>query len=76
MGNGMRDVTQHPSASRPENIDASLNFVFVSVDDGPANLLVVYWPIAKGIYVDCGMGLNRFRVGLSGFVRNRRIRGI
>jgi hypothetical protein len=46
------------------------DFVFVSVDDGPARHQIVDWLSAKGIpYVDCGMGLNRSAVGLSGFVR-------
>lgn len=46
------------------------DFVFVSVDEGPARLLIVDWLSANGIpYVDCGMGLNRSTVGLSGFVR-------
>ena len=48
----------------------AFDFVFVSVDDGPARLLIVDWLSAQGIpYVDCGMGLNRSTVGLSGFVR-------
>lgn len=46
------------------------DFVFVSIDDGPARLLIVDWLSANGVpYVDCGMGLNRSTVGLSGFVR-------
>lgn len=46
------------------------DFVFVSVDDGPARRLIVDWLSANGIpFVDCGMGLNRSTVGLSGFVR-------
>jgi hypothetical protein len=46
------------------------DFVFVSVDEGPARLLIVDWISANNIpYVDCGMGLNRSTVGLSGFVR-------
>jgi hypothetical protein len=46
------------------------DFVFVSVDDGPARLLIVDWLSANGLpFVDCGMGLNRSTVGLSGFVR-------
>jgi hypothetical protein len=46
------------------------DFVFVSVDDGPARLAIVDWLSANGIpFVDCGMGLNRSTVGLSGFVR-------
>lgn len=46
------------------------DFVFVSVDEGPARLLVADWLSANRIpFVDCGMGLNRSKVGLSGFVR-------
>lgn len=46
------------------------DFVFVSVDDGPARLLIVDWLSANGLpVVDCGMGLNRSTVGLSGFMR-------
>lgn len=46
------------------------DFVFVSVDDGPARKHIVDWLSAEGIpYVDCGMGLDRSTVGLSGFVR-------
>jgi hypothetical protein len=61
-----------PERITSENIErlAEFDFVFVSVDDGPARLLIVDWLSAKGIpYVDCGMGLNRSTVGLSGFVR-------
>jgi hypothetical protein len=61
----------------PERIDAQniarlseFDFVFVSVDDGPARLLIVDWLSAQGIpYVDCGMGLGRSNNGLSGFIR-------
>jgi hypothetical protein len=55
-----------------ENIErlSDFDFVFVSVDDGPARLHIVNWLSTKGIpYVDCGMGLSRSAVGLSGFVR-------
>ena len=46
------------------------DFVFVSVDDGPSRLLITDWLSANEIpFVDCGMGLNRSAVGLSGFVR-------
>lgn len=46
------------------------DFVFVSIDDGPSRFLVVDWLSANGIpFVDCGMGLNRSTVGLSGYVR-------
>jgi hypothetical protein len=61
-----------PERITSENIErlAEFDFVFVSVDGGPARLLIVDWLSAKGIpYVDCGMGLNRSTVGLSGFVR-------
>ena len=64
--------SRYPNASPSENIDRlnEFDFVFVSVDDGPARLLIVDWLSAKGIaYVDCGMGLERSVVGLSGFVR-------
>jgi hypothetical protein len=61
-----------PERITPENIGrlSDFDFVFVSVDDGPARLNIVDWLSAKGIaYVDCGMGLDRSSVGLSGFVR-------
>jgi molybdopterin/thiamine biosynthesis adenylyltransferase len=61
-----------PERITPENIDrlSDFDFVFVSVDEGPARLSIVDWLSAKGIpYVDCGMGLTRSTVGLSGFVR-------
>jgi hypothetical protein len=56
----------------PANIEclSGYDFVFVSVDDGPSRHLIVDWLSARGIpYVDCGMGLERSVVGLSGFVR-------
>jgi molybdopterin/thiamine biosynthesis adenylyltransferase len=47
-----------------------IDFVFVSVDDGPSRLYIVDWLSARGIpYVDCGMGVDRSLGGLSGFVR-------
>jgi hypothetical protein len=55
-----------------ENIERlqEFEFIFVSVDDGPARRLVVDWLSSKAIpYVDCGMGLNRSVVGLNGTVR-------
>lgn len=46
------------------------DFVFVSVDDGPARRLIVDWLSSKSIpFIDCGMGLNRSVVGLNGTVR-------
>lgn len=61
-----------PERITPENIErlAGFDFVFVSVDDGPSRLTIVDWLATKAIpYVDCGMGLTRSVVGLSGFVR-------
>lgn len=61
-----------PERITPENIErlSDFDFVFVSVDDGPSRRQIVDWLSAKGIpYVDCGMGLDRSLVGLSGFVR-------
>jgi molybdopterin/thiamine biosynthesis adenylyltransferase len=61
-----------PERIRAENVERlkGFDFVFVSVDDGPARRLIIDWLSANGVpYVDCGMGLNRSAVGLSGFVR-------
>lgn len=46
------------------------DFVFVSVDDGPARRFIVDWLSSRGIpFLDCGMGLNRSVIGLNGTVR-------
>jgi len=63
-----------PFAERvtPENFARlrAFDFVFVCVDDGPSRFRIVDWLSANGLpFVDCGMGLNRSTVGLSGFVR-------
>jgi hypothetical protein len=61
-----------PERITTKNIErlSDFDFVFVSIDDGPARLHIVDWLSSKAIpYVDCGMGLNRSSVGLSGFVR-------
>ena len=66
---GLEPVPERITAANIERLSA-FDFVFVSVDDGPARLLIVDWLSARGIpYVDCGMGLDRSLVGLSGFVR-------
>lgn len=55
-----------------ENIERLLkfDFVFISVDDGPARRLIVDWLSSKSVpFIDCGMGLNRSVVGLNGTVR-------
>jgi hypothetical protein len=65
-------IQAFPERVTAENIErlSDFDFVFVSVDDGPSRREVVDWLSAKGIaFVDCGMGLNRSAVGLSGFVR-------
>ena len=61
-----------PERITAENVERlkDFDFVFVSIDDGPARRLIIDWLSANGLpYVDCGMGLNRSAVGLSGFVR-------
>jgi molybdopterin/thiamine biosynthesis adenylyltransferase len=66
---GLDPVPERITSGNIERL-SDFDFVFVSVDDGPARLYIVDWLSAKGIpYVDCGMGLNRSAVGLSGFVR-------
>ncbi len=45
-------------------------FVFVSIDDGPSRRDIVDWLTSNNVpFVDCGMGLNRSRIGLNGIVR-------
>lgn len=54
------------------NIDRlqEFDFVFLSVDDGPARRFIADWLSSKSIpFVDCGMGLNRVVGGLNGTVR-------
>jgi len=61
-----------PERVTPANIErlSEFDFVFVSVDDGPSRQSIVDWLSTRGIpYVDCGMGVDRSLVGLSGFVR-------
>jgi hypothetical protein len=61
-----------PERVTPVNIERlrEFDFVFVSVDDGPSRQVIVGWLSTQGIpYVDCGMGVDRSVVGLSGFVR-------
>jgi molybdopterin/thiamine biosynthesis adenylyltransferase len=66
---GIDPVPERITSANIERL-SGFDFVFVSVDEGPARLLIVDWLSAKGIpYVDCGMGLNRSAIGLSGFVR-------
>ena len=66
---GLEPVPERITAANIERL-SGFDFVFVSVDDGPSGLHIVDWLSARGIpYVDCGMGLDRSVVGLSGFVR-------
>lgn len=67
-----KGIEAFPERITKENIErlSAFDFVFVSVDDGPSRDTIVDWLSAKGIpYVDCGMGLTRSLVGLTGFVR-------
>jgi molybdopterin/thiamine biosynthesis adenylyltransferase len=66
---GLEPVPERITSANIERL-GEFEFVFVSVDDGPARKQIVDWLSARGIpYVDCGMGLDRSLVGLSGFVR-------
>lgn len=66
---GIEGIAERITKETVERL-GNFDFVFVSVDDGPARRLIVDWLSANGVpYVDCGMGLNRSAVGLSGFVR-------
>jgi hypothetical protein len=66
---GLEPVPERITSANIERL-SGFEFVFVSVDDGPARKQIVDWLSARGIpYVDCGMGLDRSLVGLSGFVR-------
>jgi len=62
-------VNERISEANIERLRA-FDFVFVSVDDGPARRFIVDWLSSAGVpFVDCGMGLNRSVVGLNGTVR-------
>lgn len=66
---GLEPVSERVTAENIERL-GEFDFVFVSVDDGPARQHIIDWLSTRGIpYVDCGMGLSRSAVGLSGFVR-------
>lgn len=66
---GIEAFVERITAANIERL-REFEFVFVSVDDGEARLLIVDWLSANGVpFVDCGMGLNRSKVGLNGLVR-------
>lgn len=66
-------ITPVPERVIAGNVDRlrGLDFVFVSVDDGPSRRFLIDWMSSEDIpYVDCGMGLNRsFGGTLNGVVR-------
>ena len=66
---GIEPITERITQGNVERL-LEFDFVFVSVDDGPARRLIVDWISSKSIpFIDCGMGLNRSVVGLNGTVR-------
>jgi len=66
---GIEPITERVTQENVERL-LEFDFVFVSVDDGPARRLIVDWLSSKSVpFIDCGMGLNRSVVGLDGTVR-------
>lgn len=66
---GIEPVNERITQDNVERL-LEFDFVFVSVDDGPARRLIVNWLSSKSVpFIDCGMGLNRSVVGLNGTVR-------
>lgn len=71
-GNWHSSITPIPERVKKENIEQlrELDFVFVSIDNGPARITIADWLSANHVpFVDCGMGLNRVATGLNGVVR-------
>jgi len=66
---GIEPINERVTQKNVERL-SEFDFVFVSVDDGPARRLIVDWLSSKPVpFIDCGMGLNRSVVGLNGTVR-------
>jgi hypothetical protein len=66
---GIDPVAERITAENVARLKA-FDFVFVSIDEAPARGLIVDWLSANGVpFVDCGMGLTRSVVGLSGIIR-------
>jgi hypothetical protein len=66
---GIEPVNERVTQENLERL-REFDFVFVSVDDGPARRLIVDWLSSNSVpFIDCGMGLNRSVVGLNGTVR-------
>lgn len=71
-GNWHNGIVGVPERVTTDNIEAlqGLDFVFISVDDGPSRYLIADWLSRNGIpFVDTGMGLGRSKDGLNGVVR-------
>ena len=71
-GNWHSSITPISERVTKENIEQlrELDFVFVSIDNGPARITIMDWLSANDVpFVDCGMGLNRVATGLNGVVR-------
>ncbi len=71
-GNWHSSITPVTEQVTKENIERlrDLDFVFVSIDNGPARATIIDWLSLNGVpFVDCGMGLNRVAAGLNGVVR-------
>ncbi len=71
-GNWHGGIVPVPERVTADNIETlrGLDFVFISVDDGPARYFIADWLSRNGIpFVDTGMGLARSKEGLNGVVR-------
>ena len=71
-GNWSSNITPISERITNENIGQlrEIDFVFVSIDNGPARIAITDWLSANGVpFLDCGMGLNRVAAGLNGVVR-------
>jgi molybdopterin/thiamine biosynthesis adenylyltransferase len=67
-----RGVKIHPERIDVQNVGqlSAFNFVFVAVDDGPSRQFICESCHQMGVaFVDVGMGLNKGKRGLYGFVR-------
>jgi hypothetical protein len=71
-GNWHGAISPIPERVTEENVEQlrGVDFVFLSIDNGPGRIFLTDWLSANGIaFVDCGMGLNRTKGGLNGAVR-------
>lgn len=66
---GIEPIAERVTADNIETL-RGLDFVFISVDDGPARYFIADWLSRNDIpFVDTGMGLSRSKEGLNGVVR-------